>query len=337
MKLDETATEPAPREDVIDPELPIVDPHHHLWPSGYWIPYDQHAYLRDIERGHRITATVFVECRAAYRPDGDEALRPVGETELVTAVCPAGATPALAAGLVAWADLTRPADAARTIDGHLEAAGGRLRGIRHNVIWHRRPIVKGQDSPPHLLLDDQFQAGIRAVGRRGLSYDVWLFHEQLPELAAAADALPDQLFVLDHLGGPVPDEPNPQARSEIFARWSSLLRHVARRPNIVVKLGGLGMPLHGLGHEELATRPSSTDLAAAWAPYIETAIDAFGPDRSMFESNFPVDKQSGSYDALWNAFKIITASMSAPERSALFAGTARRVYRLDADPTGTAR
>ncbi|WP_163550063.1 amidohydrolase family protein [Candidatus Frankia nodulisporulans] len=342
MKLDETAAEPAPPEQVLDPDLPIVDAHHHLWPSGYWIPYDQHAYLRDLERGHRITATVFVECGANYRRDGDPALRPVGETEFVTAACPhdpaAARTPGMAAGIVAWADLTQPAVAARTIDAHLGAAGGRVRGIRHNVIWHRTPgIVKGQNFPARLLLDDQFRAGLREVGARGLSYDVWLFHEQLPELAETADALPDQQFVLDHVGGPVPAQPDPRARAEIFARWSALLRDVARRPNIAVKIGGLGMPLHGFGHHELAVRPSSVDLAAAWRPYVETAIDAFGPQRCMFESNAPIDKQSVSYDALWNAFKRITAALSPTERTALFSGTATRIYRLDEASANAAR
>jgi L-fuconolactonase len=329
VKLAECGFEPAVSERVIEPELPIVDAHHHLWPSGYWIPYDRSAFQEDLNRGHDIVSTVFVECGAAYRSEGDPALRPVGETEFVVRVCPEHETPALAGGIVAWADLTQPAEAARTLDAHLEAAGSRLCGIRHNVVWHPQPgFVEGSVFPPHLLLDDRFRAGLTEISQRHLPYDVWLFHEQLPELVATAEALPDLVFVLDHLGGPVPDEPIPHLRSEIFARWRSLLTEVARCPNVVVKIGGMGMPKYGFGFEQGPDRPSSAELAAAWSPYVETAIEAFGPARCMFESNFPVDKQSVSYDALWNAFKVITAAMSNDERADLFSSTAQRVYGL---------
>jgi L-fuconolactonase len=329
VKLAECGFEPALAEEILEPDLPIVDAHHHLWPSGYWIPYDRSAFEVDLHRGHNIVSTVFVECGASYRAEGDPALRPAGETEFVTGVCPEGERPALAAGIVAWADVTQPAEAARTLAAHLEVGGSRLRGIRHNVVWHPQPgFVEGPAFPPHLLLDDQFRAGLGEISRRGLPYDVWLFHEQLPELAAAADALPDLVFVLDHIGGPVPDEPIPHLRSEIFARWRSLLTEVARRPNVVVKIGGMGMPKYGFGFERGPERPSSKEVAAAWSPYVETTIEAFGPTRCMLESNFPVDKQSVSYDALWNAFKIITAPMSKDERTALFSATAQRVYDL---------
>ena len=166
------------------------------------------------------------------------------------------------------------------------------------------------------------------MSRRKLPYDVWLFHEQLLELAATADALPELVFVLDHLGGPVPYEPIPHLRSEIFTRWRSLLTEVARRRNVVVKIGGMGMPKYGFGFEQGLDRPTSEQLAAAWSPYVETAVELFGTDRCMLESNFPVDKQSVSYDALWNAFKVITAAMSKDERTDLFSATAQRVYAL---------
>jgi predicted TIM-barrel fold metal-dependent hydrolase len=329
VKLAECGFEPAVVEETIEPKLPIVDPHHHLWPSGYWIPYDRSAFQKDLSRGHHIISTVFVECGAAYRTEGDPALRPVGETEFVTRACPEHESPALAAGIVAWADLTQPAEAARTLDAHLEAAGSRLCGVRHNVVWHPQPgFVEGPVFPRHLLLDDRFRLGLGEISRRELPYDVWLFHEQLPELAATADALPDLVFVVDHLGGPVPDEAIPHLRSEIFLRWRSLLAEVARRPNVVVKIGGMGMPKYGFGFERGSDRPSSEELAKAWSPYVETAIEAFGTARCMLESNFPVDKQSLSYDALWNAFKVITAAMSKGEQTDLFSATAQRVYGL---------
>lgn len=329
MKLAECGFEPAVAEKVVEPELPIVDAHHHLWPSGYWIPYDRSAFEKDLGRGHHIVSTVFVECGASYHTEGDLALRPVGETAFVAHVCPEHESPALAAGIVAWADFTQPAEAARTLDAHLEAGGSRLCGVRHNVVWHSQPgFVEGSVFPPHLLLDDQFRVGLGEISRRSLPYDVWLFHEQLPELAAAADALPNLVFVLDHLGGPVPDEPILHLRDEVFTRWRSLLADVARRPNVVVKIGGMGMPKYGFGFDREADRPSSEKLAVAWSPYVETAIETFGPSRCMFESNFPVDKQSVSYDTLWNAFKVITTAMSKDERTDLFSATAQRVYGL---------
>ena len=163
--------------------------------------------------------------------------------------------------------------------------------------------------------------------RRDLTYDVWLLHPQLPELADTLDAVPDLTFVINHLGGPVPDQATPEARAAVFEDWRRGLAEVARRPNAVLKIGGVGMPIYGFGFES-ATRPLSPDLAVAWRPYVEAAIETFGPERCMFESNFPVDKQSFSYDSLWNAFKRVTAGCSADEKATLFAGTARRTYRL---------
>ena len=156
---------------------------------------------------------------------------------------------------------------------------------------------------------------------------MWLYHPQLVELAEAIDAAPDLTVVVDHLGGPVPDEATARSRGAIFDDWRRDLTELARRPNVVLKVGGVGMPTYGFGLQD-AERPASARLADAWRPYVEAAVEAFGPDRCMFESNFPVDKQSFSYDALWNAFKLLSTGWSTDERAALFAGTARRVYRL---------
>jgi len=334
VKLSETDQDETEREEILEPELPIVDAHHHLWPSGYWIPYDLEAMGADLGRGHHVTDTVFVECMTSYRPDGDPALRPVGETEFVVgkgAVQVAGPSQTrVAAAVVGWADLMEPAQAARTLDGHIEAGRGRFRGVRFNVVWHDSHDAAahgGRTTAPHMLLDPHYRAGLREVAKRGLTYDVWLFHPQLPELADTLDAVPDLTVVLDHLGGPVPDEATPAARAAIFDDWRRGLREVARRPNVVCKVGGIGMPIYGFGLRD-AGRPSSAELAALWRPYVEAAIEAFGPDRCMFESNFPVDKQSLSYDVFWNALKLLTTDYSPDERSALFSGTARRVYRL---------
>jgi len=326
MQLTETDREDAPQEEALDPDLPIVDPHHHLWPTGFRIPYDASAMTADLGRGHRVEATVFVECMTSFRPDGDEALRPVGETEFVVGAT-AGAP--IAAGIVGWADLMQGAAVGRTLDGHLEAGGGRFRGVRFNVVWHHlhsSTAHAGRATVPHMLLDPGYRAGLREVARRDLTYDVWLYHPQLPELADAVDAAPAELtFVVDHLGGPVPDKATSAARAAVFDDWRRDLAEVAKRPNVVLKIGGVGMPVYGFAFEG---RPSSAELAEAWRPYVEVAIDAFGADRCMFESNFPVDEQGFSYDALWNAFKLLTQGWSADERTSLFSGTARRVYRL---------
>ena len=332
MQLTEVDREESPQEQVLDPDLPIVDPHHHLWPSGYRIPYDLAALEADFRRGHNVEATVFVECMTSFRPDGDEALRPVGETEFVvgTVGSHTSAGTDVAAGIVGWADLMSPDDAARTLDGHVEAGGDRFRGVRFNVVWHDRhnsTAHAGRPTEAHMLLDGRYRAGLREVARRGLTYDIWLYHPQLPELAATLDAVPELTFIVNHLGGPVPDEATPEARAEIFGDWQRNLIDIARRPNVVLKIGGIGMPVYGFGYPGTG-RPGSTALADAWRPSVGAAIEAFGAERCMFESNFPVDKQSFSYDSLWNAFKLLTTGYSPDERALLFAGTARRVYRL---------
>jgi L-fuconolactonase len=334
VRLDETDQDDGPIENILDPDLPIVDAHHHLWPSGYWIPYDLDAMARDLGRGHHVSATVFVECMTSFRTGGDTALHPVGETEFIVSATPVeGAGPSntrVAAGIVGWADLMNPVAAGRTLDGHIEAGAGRFRGVRFNVVWHdahSSAAHAGRATVPHMLLDDRYRAGLREVARRDLTYDVWLYHPQLGELAQTLDAVPELTFVLNHLGGPVPDSATPAARSAIFDGWRQGLVEVAKRPNVVLKIGGVGMPIYGLSSPG-AGRPDSTALADLWRPYIDAAIEAFGPERCMFESNFPVDKQGFSYDVLWNAFKRATVGYSADERSMLFSGNATRVYRL---------
>jgi L-fuconolactonase len=335
MQLTEVDREDSAPEEVRDPGVPVVDAHHHLWPLGYRIPYDLTAMQADLARWPQVEGTVFVECMASFRADGDEALRPVGETEFVvgaTSVTPTAST-RFAAGIVGWADLMQgPDQVARTLDGHLAAGDGRFTGVRFNVVWHDTHSTTahaGRATEPHMLLDERYRAALGEVAKRDLTYDVWLFHRQLPELAQTLDAVPDLTFVVDHLGGPVPDEPTPESRAESFEEWRQGLVEVGRRPNVVLKLGGVGMPIYGFGFQD-GDRPGSTVLADAWRPYVETAIDVFGVDRCMFESNFPVDKQSYSYDSLWNAFTRLTTGCAAPERAALFSGTATRVYGLDA-------
>ncbi len=319
-------------EAPLDPDLPIVDPHHHLWEhaKSTYLLDDLHA---DTGAGHRVEATVFVECMWGYRTDGPDALRPVGETETVAAVAEQGdaaGAGATIAGIVAFADLSRGDGVLEALDAHGAAGRGRFRGIRHATAFDPDPAVRRTHTrpPPGLMGDDGFRRGVRALARGGLSFDAWLYHPQIPELTDLARAVPECTIVLDHLGGPLGIGPYAGRRDEVMAGWRRDLAGLAACPNVVVKLGGIGMAIFGLGFEAAPEPPSSNDLVAAWGDPVRYVIDAFGPERCMFESNFPVDRMSCGYVTLWNAFKKIAAGASDAERAALFAGTARRVYRL---------
>ena len=334
-------------EGALDPELTIVDPHHHLWGRQRHPKYLFEGVLADVSSGHNVIGTVFVECGAMYRAHGPKALRSVGETEFangVSAMSASGAygRTALCAGIVGFADLRLGDEVVRLLEAHIAAAGGRFRGVRQISAWNASPDVRvsGPIPPPGLLADREFCVGFSHLSRLGLSFDAWLYHPQLPELAHLAAKFPDTRIVVDHVGGPIGIGPYAGRRDQAFVEWSQAIRHVARYPNVYVKLGGLGMKLGGFPFPERAYPPSSVDLATAWRPYIDTCIEAFSPDRCMFESNFPVEKRTCSYVVLWNSFKRMTASYSDSEKSKLFAGTAADFYQLgdmvdvsiDADP-----
>lgn len=326
-----------PPEDILEPDLPIVDTHHHLWPVDSPIAsFPVEDFLdQDVLTGHNIVATVFAECMAAYHQDGDEALRPVGETEFVVSSCPlVPGRPQIAAAMFGWAELRKPEIAARTLDAHLEAGQGRFRGTRYNVYWHEQQnkfTTGPRTFPPKVLLDPTFRQGLKELQERDLSYDVWLYSEQLPELADTADALPDLQIILCHMGGPVTVDHTPQGRKEVFDRWRVSLAEVAKRPNVVLKVGGMGMAHFGFGYDKMPHRPTGAELAELWKPYFEVALNAFGPERCLAESNFPPDKHGYSYPAFWNALKILSRDYSPGERANLFKDTACRVYKLDLD------
>jgi predicted TIM-barrel fold metal-dependent hydrolase len=321
------------REEAIEPALPICDPHHHLWDHpGHRYLLDE--LLADTSTGHAVGATVFVECMSMYRAEGPAALRPVGETEFVNGVAAMSASgrygaTRVAAGIVGFADLTLGAEVGPVLDAHL-AASSRFRGIRHAAGWDASGEVRNSHTnpPPGLLGDARFRRGFAELGRRGLSFDAWLYHPQIPELTDLARAFPDTTIVLDHLGGPLGIGPYANRRAEVFAVWKDAIRELGRCPNVVAKLGGLAMPINGLGFHRRERPATSTELDEATRDWYRHMIDCFGPERSMFESNFPVDKASCSYHVLWNAFKRLTAGFSASERAALFHDTAMRVYRL---------
>ncbi|MBX6373706.1 MAG: amidohydrolase family protein [Acetobacteraceae bacterium] len=323
------------QEPILEPELPIVDPHHHLWDRPNW-RYMLPDLLADLNVGHNVVATVFVQCRAFHRADGPEAMRPVGETEFVNGVAAMSASgqygPAkVCAGIVGHADLMLGARVREVLEAHIRAGGGRFRGIRHISVWDEDPVLMNPayNPPKGMLGSAQFREGFAQLAPLGLSFDAWLLHPQIGELTDLARAFPETRIVLDHVGGPVGIQRFEGKREEVFPVWAAAIRELAKCPNVHVKLGGLGMRVNGFGFEKQATPPSSEQLAAAWRPYIETCIEAFGAARCMFESNFPVDKGSYSYAVCWNTFKRLASGASAEEKADLFAGTATRFYRLD--------
>jgi L-fuconolactonase len=323
------------REAALDPALPIIDPHHHLWDRSGW-RYMLPDLLGDLGAGHTIVSTVFIQCRAFHRAGGPEEMRPVGETEFVNGVAAVSASgqygaTRICAGIIGHADLRLGARVASVLEAHEHAGGGRFRGIRHITAWDDDPVMlnPGYPMPARLMEDATFREGFATLARAGLTFDAWLYHPQIPELTALARAFPDARIVLDHVGGPLGIGRYSGQREAVYAAWLPAIRALAACPNVHIKLGGLGMRINGFGFEAHDDPPSSEQLAAAWRPYIEPCIEAFGADRCMFESNFPVDKGSYSYAVCWNTFKRLAAGVSTAEKAALFSGTAARFYRLD--------
>lgn len=322
------------REEILEPRLPIIDAHHHLWDR----PGNRYLFeelRRDAATGHDIRATVFVTCRAMFRAEGPEAMKPLGETEFVNGIAAQSASGLYGAlracqGIVGHADLTLGDAVAPVLEAQIRIAGKRFRGIRNNTAWHPDPDIQTNPvkPPPGLLRDARFRRGVARLAEYGLSLDIWAYHTQLAEVLDLARAFPGQSIVLDHVGGPVGIGRFAGRRAEVFADWRRAIRDLARLPNVTVKLGGLAMELGGFGFDRAAMPPTSAILAEAWRPYVETCIEAFGADRAMFESNFPVDKGMCGYAVLWNAFKRLAAGAGAAEKRALFSGTAARVYRL---------
>ena len=347
MQTADPATAPSPhlpvrddwlarhREEILDPELPIVDPHHHLVDRANTGRYLLDDLLADTGSGHNIVATVYLEWLSMYRAAGPVPLRPVGEVEFANGVAAMAASGGygptqVCAGIVGYADLGLGAEVEPVLEAMITAGGGRFRGIRYISASHPDDAARGSsiNRPAGLLLDRKVRDGFARLQPLGLSFDAWMYFTQLAELVVLAHAFPETPIVLDHVGGPIGIGPYAGRRDEVFAEWRRSIEELARCPNVSIKLGGLGMRLFGFGVHQAAAPPSSAELAGLWRPYIETCIAAFGPERAMFESNFPVDKGSGSYHVFWNAFKRIAAGCSAAEKAALFAGTARRFYRL---------
>jgi len=325
-------------EEPIEPDLPICDPHHHLWDgeSGRVVPrYLLDEILEDVGGGHRIVSTVFIECGAMFKPDGPEALRAVGETEFVNGIAAMSASglygpTRIAAGIVGTAPLRLGAAAAPVLDAQIAAGGGRFRGIRLGAAWDPDEAVPNHRTrpPQGLFLRDDFRAGFALLAPRALTFEAWCYHRQIPDVTALARAFPDTTIVLDHFGGPVGVGSYAGRGHEVHAEWRGYIRELATCPNVMAKLGGLNMEVNGFSWHEQPRPPSSQKLADPTRPYYEFTIEKFGVDRCMFESNFPVDAVSCSYTVLWNTFKHLTAGYSAAEKAKLFHDTATRVYRL---------
>ncbi len=319
-------------ETPLEPALPICDPHHHFWdrPEERYLVEE---LLQDVRGGHHIVSTVFIECRERWRKDGPEEMKPIGETEFVERIIGPSAKhgqTAVAAGIVGFADLTLGPGVSRVLEAHLAASPKRFRGIRHSCTWDASPTVKTATPgiPRGLMFDSTFRAGLATLQKYGLSFEAWLYHPQLLEFASLARAVPDVPMILNHVGGLLGVGPYAGRRDEVFQVWRRGILEVATCPNVVVKLGGLGMLRCGFDWHMRTTPPTSIELVEATAPYYLYCIEQFGPNRCMFESNFPVDKLSYSYGVLWNSFKRMTQNFSTTERAALFHDTAVRVYRL---------
>jgi len=323
-------------EAALEPDLPIIDAHHHLWTNNQALAHYaldfMPADLTAAARGHKVVATVYLECHQRYRTSGPEALRPVGETAFAAEIGGRLGGTDVCAGIVSYADMRLGDAIGEVLDAHAEAGRDRFLGVRNMLTCSDDPALPAayNMAPPGRLLEPATQAAGRQLARRGLTFDTWLFHPQLADLCAFADAAPELTVVLNHIGGYLAAGRAAERPQESFAAWRSALAAVALRPNVVLKIGGMGMDMISPGFAAATEKPSSEQMAAAWRPMFETCVDLFGAERCMLESNFPVDRPAGSYRRFWNAFKRLAAGASPGEKAALFSDTARRVYRLAA-------
>jgi L-fuconolactonase len=324
------------QEPALEPELPICDPHHHFWDfRTARIPYQRYLLselIADVDCGHNVRSTVFIEARSMYRAAGPLEMRPVGEVEFVQGLAAASASGLYgkcraAAAIVGHADLKLGDRVEPVLDALQAASPNRFKGIRHIVTWNADPRVESRETEG-VLSTAEFRAGAKVLARMGLSLDTICCWPQLPEMVAFARAAPDLAIVINHLGGLNRTGPFAGRDDEVLPAWKSGMAELAKCSNVVLKLGGHGMPRFGFDWH-LRDKPiGSEELAASMAPLMDYCIEQFGPDRCMFESNFPVDKVSFSHPVLLNAFKRFSKSYSGAERAALFHDTAARAYRI---------
>jgi len=325
------------QEPTLEPEIPICDPHHHFWDfRTERVPYQRyllHELAADINSGHNVRSTVFVEARSMYRPDGPEELRPVGEVEFVQGLAAASASGLYgsgraAAAIIGHTDLKLGDRVGPVLEALQAASPNRFRGIRHSVGWDPHPEVPSREAEG-ILANEHYRAGARVLARMGLCLETGVMFPQLPELADFAKTVPDLTIILNHIGGLMRTGPYGNRDEEVMATWRSGIAAVAACPNVIIKLGGIGMPRYGFDWHTRDQPIGSEELAESMAPFMNYCVEQFGPSRSMFESNFPVDKVAYSYNVMYNAFKRLSKGHSANERAEMFHDTAARVYRIE--------
>ncbi|MCH8894342.1 MAG: amidohydrolase family protein [Chloroflexi bacterium] len=325
------------QEPTLEPDLPICDPHHHFWDlrpqSTPYQRYLLHELNGDIYSGHNVRSTVFLEARSMYRSGGPAELRPVGEVEFVQGLAAASASgvygPArAAAAIIGHADLKLAGNVAPVLEALQAASPNRFRGIRHNVTWNPDPDWDNRETEG-ILANADFLEGAKVLSQSGLCLDLMQSFPQLPEIADFAKAVPDLPVIVNHIGGVSRVGIYANKDDEIIPHWREGIAAVAACPNVTMKLGGMGMPRFGYGWHSRGVPIGSEELAEAMAPWMNHCIEQFGPDRCMFESNFPPDKVSFSYNVMYNAFKILSKDYSDTERAAMFHDTAARVYGID--------
>ena len=324
------------QEEIIDPHREIVDPHHHLWRKRFATDYLLADLQRDTDLGHKVKKTVFIECHAFYDKNAPDYLQPLGETRAVEQIAneseDSGGVEI--AGIVAHADLTLagtdPDKLEELLEAHKSISGKRFKGIRHAAASDKEPeelTIPGM-APPGLYAQNSFRDGIKILADKGLTFDCWHYHHQNRSFLELARSVPQCTMILDHFGTPLGVGRHRYKVDEIYYQWKKDILEISKCPNVVAKLGGLAMPDNGFGWHVQKRPPTSDEFKAVQEKYYGYMIDCFGPERCMFESNFPVDRLSVSYDVLWNAFKKIAAPYSETEKQSLFKDTASRIYRL---------
>ncbi len=322
-------------ETALDPQRPIVDPHHHLWDNRGGT-YQSAELLADTTGSHNVITTVFVECRSKYVKDGPESMQPVGETRYVAAQAAeldaiAGDGGPKIGAIVSFADMALGDAVEEVLNAHEEAGGGKFRGIRHAVANDPHPDVPGNHvrATDDIMQSPSFHAGVAKLGDMGFSFDSWMYHPQLPQLVELARAAPQTSIILDHMGGPLGHGPYADDREGAMAQWRANMVEVATCPNVTLKVGGIGMDnYYNTGFGSLPAPPSSDEIVSYWEDRVHFCIETFGPDRCMFESNFPVDRQTMTYPTLWNALQKMGARYTDAEQDDLFVNTATRTYHL---------
>ncbi len=326
-------------EDILEPDLPICDPHHHLWDRRISrVPYQRYLLdelLEDVGSGHNVRSTVFIEAESMMRDSGALEMRSVGEVEFVQGTAAASASGIYgdiraAAGIVGSADLNLGEGVKQVLEALQTASPNRFRGIRHRLTWDPHPELASASSAgiPGQMQDEQFRIGAQALADMGMTFEGWMYHHQLPELAELARAVPSLTIILNHIGGLLRIGPYSENDKDTVSAWKEGMAAVSECPNVVVKLGGMGMPIMGFDWHLREKPVGSQELADDMSPFLNYCIEQFGPDRCMFESNFPVDKVSFSYHVMYNAFKRLSSDYSFQQRVGMFHSNAVRIYKV---------